>query len=85
VVAARPVFNLRGTLVVASEIATGTIADDGAITFNSKWHGGGSSFAGSYSGVIAEKTGTLTGTQNWTTANGKEVRNCSAAIVLTGS
>jgi hypothetical protein len=85
VVAARPVFNLKGTLVVASEIATGTIADDGSIKFNSTWHGGGSSFEGSYSGTIAEKTGTLTGTQNWTTVNGKEIRNCTAAIVLTGS
>jgi len=85
VVAARPVFNLPGTLVVATEIATGSIADDGAISFNSKWHGGGSSFAGSYSGMIGDKTGTLTGTQDWTTVNGKETRNCSAAIVLTGS
>jgi hypothetical protein len=84
-VAARPVFNLKGTLVVASEIATGSIADDGTIKFNSTWHGGGSSFEGSYSGTITEKTGTLTGTQSWTTANGKETRNCSAAIVLTGS
>ncbi len=85
VVAARPVFNLPGTLVVASEIATGSIADDGTIKFNSTWHGGGSSFEGSYSGTITEKTGTLTGTQNWTTATGKETRNCTAAIVLTGS
>lgn len=85
VVAARPVFNVKGTLVVASEIATGSIGDDGAIKFNSVWHGGrGSSFEGSYSGMITDKTGTLTGTQNWTTANGKEVRSCSAAIVSTG-
>jgi hypothetical protein len=85
VVAARPVFNLRGTLVVATEIATGSIADDGTIKFNSTWHGGGSSFAGSYSGTITDKTGTLTGTQDWTTVNGKETRSCSAAIVLSGS
>jgi hypothetical protein len=85
VVAARPVFNVRGTLVVASEIATGSIADDGTIKFNSNWQGGGSSFEGNYSGTITDKTGTVTGTQNWTTATGKETRNCSAAIVLTGS
>jgi hypothetical protein len=85
VVAARPVFNVRGTLVVASEIATGSIADDGTIKFNSNWQGGGSSFEGSYSGTIVDKTGTLTGTQNWTTATGKETRNCTAAIILSGS
>ena len=85
VVAARPVFNVRGTLVVASEIATGSIADDGTIKFNSNWQGGGSSFEGSYSCTIVDKTGTLTGTQNWTTATGKETRNCTAAIVLSGS
>ncbi len=85
VVAARPVFNLRGTQVVATEIATGSIGDGGVIKFDSTWHGGGSSFAGSYSGTITDKTGTLTGTQEWTTVNGKETRNCSAAIVLSGS
>ena len=85
VVAARPVFNRPGTLVVATEIATGTLADDGTIAFNSTWHGGGSSFEGSYKGTIVDKTGTITGTQNWTTVTGKETRNCSAAIVLSGS
>jgi hypothetical protein len=85
VVAARPVFDLQGRFVVASEIATGSIGDDGAISFSSNWQGGASSFAGTYSGTITEKTGTLTGTQNWTTVNGKEIRNCTAAIVLTGS
>jgi hypothetical protein len=85
VVAARPVFNLRGTLVVATEIATGTVADDGSINFNSTWSGGGSSFEGSYKGTITDKTGTITGTQNWTTVTGKETRNCSGAIVQNGS
>jgi len=40
---------------------------------------------GAYRGTIVDKTGTLTGTQNWTTATGKETRNCTAAIVLSGS
>ncbi len=44
VIATRPLFNLSGTLVVAREIATGTVAGDGSINFNSTWHGGGSSF-----------------------------------------
>lgn len=85
VVAARPVFNLPGTLVVATEIATGTLADDGTINFNSSWRGGASSFEGSYKGTIVDKTGTITGTQDWTTVTGKETRNCSAAIVQNGS
>jgi hypothetical protein len=77
-------ITISGKAVVASEIATGNIADDGPISFNSNWHGGASSFAGSYSGTIVDKTGTLTGTQNWTTVTGKETRNCTAAVVLTG-
>jgi hypothetical protein len=81
VIAVRPIFNIRGTRVVASEIATGTVADDGSIKFSSNWHGGGTSFEGSYSGVIGDKSGTLIGMQNWTTAAGKETRNCSAAFV----
>lgn len=85
VIAARPVFNLKGTLVVSTEIATGSVADDGAIKFSSNWHGGASSFEGNYNGAITDKTGTLTGTQNWTTATGKETRNCTAALVLAGS
>lgn len=85
VIAVRPIFNVRGTQVVASEIATGNMADDGSIKFMSNWHGGAASFEGSYSGVIGDKTGTLAGTQSWTTAGGKELRNCSAAFVQTGS
>lgn len=84
VIAARPVFNLQGTFVVSTEIATGSIADDGTIKFNSNWKGGGSSFEGSYSGVMAEKTGTLTGTQSWVTNTGKETRSCTAALVQVG-
>jgi len=81
VTAARPIFNLPATRVVATEIATGTIADDGTIYFLSNWHGGGSSFQGNYKGTITEKGGTLTGTQDWTTAEGKQTRACSVAVV----
>ena len=42
VVAARPIFNRAGTLVVGSEIATGTVGDDGAIKLASTWVGNGS-------------------------------------------
>ena len=80
-VAARPVFNLKGTLVVGSEIATGTIADDGTIKLSSNWKAGGSSYQGSYSGVLTEKSGTLTGTQAWTMPEGQQIRTCTAALV----
>jgi hypothetical protein len=80
-VAARPVFNIKGTLVVGSEIATGTIADDGTIKLSSNWKAGGSSYQGSYSGVLTEKSGTLTGTQAWTMPEGQQIRTCTAALV----
>jgi hypothetical protein len=80
-VAARPVFNLKGTLVVGSEIATGTIADDGTIKLNSNWKAGGSSYEGSYGGILTEKSATLTGTQAWTMPEGQQTRTCTAALV----
>ena len=85
VTAARPIFNLQGSRVVASEIATGIVADDGTIYFLSNWQGAGSSFQGHYKGTITEKGGTLTGTQDWTMADGKQSRACSVAVVSTRS
>ena len=81
VVAARPIFNLKGTLVVGSEIATGIVADDGTIKLSSNWKAGGWSYQGSYAGVLTEKTGTLTGTQAWTMPEGQQARSCTAALV----
>jgi hypothetical protein len=81
VIAARPIFNLKGTLVVGSEIATGTVADDGTIKLSSNWKAGGSSYQGSYGGVLTEKSGTLTGTQAWTMPEGQQTRSCTAALV----
>ena len=80
-VAARPVFNLKGTFVVGSEIATGTVAGDGTIKLNSNWKAGGSSYQGNYGGVLTEKSGTLTGTQAWTMPEGQQTRTCTAALV----
>jgi len=85
VTAARPIFNISGNRVVASEIATGMLGDDGSVTLKSNWQGGGSSFQGSYSGVITEKSGTLTGTQERTTADGKQLRACSVAVAQSRS
>jgi hypothetical protein len=84
-VAARPIFNLKGTLVVGSEIATGTVADDGTIKLSSNWKAGGSSYQGSYSGVLTEKSGTLTGAQAWTMPEGNQTRSCTAALVRTAT
>jgi hypothetical protein len=80
-VAARPVFNLKSTLVVGNEIATGTVADDGTIKLSSNWKAGGSTYQGSYGGVLTEKSGTLTGTQAWTMPEGQQTRNCTIALV----
>jgi hypothetical protein len=85
VIAARPVFNRRGTLVVASEIATGTVGDDGTIKLVSNWKAGGSSYQGNYGGTLTDKGGTLTGTQAWTMPEGQQTRNCTAAVVQTKS
>ena len=82
-IAARPIFNLKGTLVVGSEIATGTVADDGTIKLGSSWKAGGSSYQGSYTGILTEKSGTLTGTQAWTMPEGQQTRSCTVAVVRT--
>jgi hypothetical protein len=84
-VAARPIFNLKGTLVVGSEIATGTVADDGTIKLSSNWKAGGWSYQGSYGGVLTEKSGTLTGAQAWTMPEGNQSRSCTAALVRTAT
>jgi len=84
-IAARPIFNLKGTLVVGSEIATGTVGDDGTIKLSSNWKAGGSSYQGSYGGVLTGKGGTLTGTQAWTMPEGQQTRTCTAAVVQTKS
>ena len=81
VIAARPIFNLKGTRVVASEIATGTLADDGTVRLVSNWKGAGSSFQGNYGGALTDKGAALTGTQAWTTADGAQTRACTVAII----
>jgi len=84
-IAARPIFNLKGTLVVGSEIATGTVGDDGTIKLSSNWKAGGSSYQGSYGGVLTGKGGSLTGMQAWTMPEGQQTRTCTAAVVQTKS
>ena len=84
-IAARPIFNRLGTRVVGSEIATGTVGDDGAIKLSSNWKAGGASYQGSYGGTLTGKGGTLTGTQAWTMPEGQQSRACTAAVIQTRS
>ena len=81
-IAARPIFNKNGTRVVGSEIATGTVGDDGKVELVSNWKGGRSSYQGSYGGMLTGKGGTLTGTQAWTMPEGqRESRSCTLAVI----
>jgi hypothetical protein len=80
VVFARPVFNRNGTRVVGSELATGTVEDNGTLQAKSEWSAAGFGYQGSYSGAIKDKVGTLTGTQAWKTQGGTETRNCTVAF-----
>lgn len=84
-IAARPIFNRQGTRVVGSEIATGTVGDDGSIKLSSNWKAGGASYQGSYGGTLTGKGGTLTGTQAWTMPEGQQSRACTAAVIQTKS
>ena len=79
---ARPIFNPPGTRVVGSELGTGTVEDNGALKLTSSWSAGRFSYQGNYSGTISAKTGTLSGTQAWTTPRGNETRGCTVAFVL---
>lgn len=84
VVAARPVFNRDGTLVVGSEIATGTVNSDGTLRLTSSWTAAGASFKGTYNGTLNATGGTITGTEAWmrSPANGGSAsRTCYGAYV----
>jgi hypothetical protein len=82
---ARPVFNRVGARVLGSELATGTVEDNGSIKLTSKWSLGPFGYEGNYSGIINGKLGTLTGTQAWHTPRGTEMRGCTVAFVRRGS
>jgi hypothetical protein len=81
VLAARPIFNPTLARVVGSEIAIGTVSEDGSFKLSSSWSAGDVSFQGSYAGSIAGQGGTLSGSQAWTTPDGAEQRTCTAAFV----
>lgn len=80
---ARPLFNLKGTRVLGSELGTGTIDADGKLHLTSTWTYLGNTAVGDYSGTLTPNGGTLTGTQTWTgPQNPTPVsRACAAALV----
>lgn len=79
---ARPLFNLRGTRVLGSELGNGSIDASGKVRVTSIWDFGGIAVHGDYSGTLTPNGGTLTGTQ-WWRGTGGEVgsRTCHAALV----
>jgi len=79
---ARPLFNLNGTRVVGTELATGTIEDDGTVHLTSSWSFLGNTAEANYTGTLSAAGGTLTGNQDWKGQDGQSVRRpCAAAFV----
>jgi hypothetical protein len=82
---ARPLFNLKGTRVVGSELGTGTVDADGKVHLTSTWSYLGNTAQGDYGGTLTAAGGTLTGTQTWRSPDpdaGPAIsRTCTAALV----
>jgi hypothetical protein len=80
---ARPLFNLNGTRVVGTEMATGTLNGDGQLHLTSEWTFLGNTANGDYSGNLTKTGGTMTGKQTWTGSGGAApvVRTCTVALV----
>lgn len=80
---ARPLFNLTGTVVVGTELASGSIDAGGKLHVTSSWTYLGNKARGDYSGTLTPDGGTLTGTQTWTAPDGTDqiTRSCVAALV----
>jgi len=78
----RPLFNLKGTRVTGTEMASGTIDAAGKIHLNSEYIVLGFAVHGAYDGAITAHGGTLTDTQSWRWPNGNAgSRTCVAALV----
>ena len=79
---ARPLFDLRGTRVLGSELGTGSVDAAGAVHVNSTWEFRGITVHGDYSGTLTPNGGTLTGTQSWRSPEGGDrSRTCQIALV----
>ncbi len=78
----RPLFNLQGTRVTGTEMASGTIDAAGKTHLNSEYAVLGFAVRGAYDGTIGAHGGTLTGTQSWQWPDGSPgSRTCVAAFV----
>jgi hypothetical protein len=79
---ARPLFNLRGTRVLGSELGDGSVDASGKVHATSTWEAGSIIVHGDYSGTLTPSGGTLTGTQSWHGLDGApHSRTCQAALV----
>lgn len=78
----RPLFNLRGTRVTGTELASGTVDDAGKLHMASDYVVLGFAVHGDYEGTIGPHDGTFTGTQSWQWPDGRRgSRTCVAALV----
>lgn len=79
---ARPLFNLRGTRVLGSELGDGSVEPSGKIHMTSTWNYYGIAVHGDYNGMLTPTSGTLTGTQSWRGPDGEaRSRTCQIALV----
>jgi hypothetical protein len=82
VASARPLFTLRGTRVLGSELGWGSVDGSGKVHITSTWDVRGITAHGDYSGTLTPRGGTLTGTQSWRGQGGEpRSRTCQAALV----
>ena len=81
---ARPMFNIEGTRVTGSEMASGTLGSDGRVVLVSKGENGIATFTASYGGMLSISGGTLSGTQTFSTPGGTRTRACHGAFVKIG-
>ena len=78
----RPLFDLRGTRVTGTELASGTVDDAGKLHMASDYVVLGFAVHGDYEGTIGAHGGTFTGTQSWQWPDGRRGgRTCVAALV----
>ena len=81
---ARPLFNLRGSRVMGSELGTGTIDASGNIHLQSAWEFRGVAVQGSYDGALTADSGALGGKQVWRTSAGATgSRACQIVVAPT--
>jgi len=79
---ARPLFNLRGTRVLGSELGDGAVDANGKVHVTSSWEYRGITVHGDYSGSLTPSGGTMTGTQSWRSPDGEALsRTCQIAMV----